>query len=227
MDVVLGDGRDCVPDGYQVTTAFVLAFDTSRRVLLTRVDRPGRGWDVPGGHVEDGESPAHAAARELAEETGLVVPPADLEPVGGQRITLLAEPPPGYRYPRRAYMAFHTLRLDVAGQPTRPAPGSECGEAAWLAAEDVRRHCVGAAWLPLYEALLEDAQVLDPDRPVTYLGHPGPDESLRAETVLAFSGLCLVKAVGGDDWHMGSLNSDGSVDCWASYARVGDAIRGL
>lgn len=37
------------------------------------------GWTIPSGHVEDGESPVVAAARELAEEAGCVIDPADLE----------------------------------------------------------------------------------------------------------------------------------------------------
>ncbi|GAA2760577.1 NUDIX domain-containing protein [Actinopolymorpha rutila] len=36
-------------------------------------------WTFPSGHIEDGEDPATAAARELAEESGCVVDPAQLE----------------------------------------------------------------------------------------------------------------------------------------------------
>jgi ADP-ribose pyrophosphatase YjhB (NUDIX family) len=60
--------------------AGVLAFH-GRRVVLVREEYPtwgGEFWNLPSGRVEDDESPAEGAARELAEETGLVVAPADL-----------------------------------------------------------------------------------------------------------------------------------------------------
>ena len=36
-------------------------------------------WDLPGGHIEDGEQPRDALIRELEEELGIVVDAADLE----------------------------------------------------------------------------------------------------------------------------------------------------
>ncbi|MFI1382246.1 NUDIX hydrolase [Embleya sp. NPDC020886] len=143
-----------LPEGHTVTTAFVLALDGLGRTLLTRVDRPGRGWEVPGGHLEPGETPARAAARELAEEAGLRVATERLTLFGGQRITLLGTPPAGYRYPTRAFQAFYTVRLPGPGAPTRPDAGSECDAAEWVEADRVAARCPDAAWSALHAALL-------------------------------------------------------------------------
>ncbi|MEU5914130.1 NUDIX domain-containing protein [Micromonospora sp. NPDC047527] len=66
--------------------ARVLLVDAAGRVLLFHgfdPARPGhRYWFTPGGGLAPQESPAAGAARELAEETGLRLAPADLgEPV--------------------------------------------------------------------------------------------------------------------------------------------------
>jgi 8-oxo-dGTP pyrophosphatase MutT (NUDIX family) len=46
--------------------------DAARAALIARLDRRGRLlWSLPKGHVEAGESPADAAVREVAEETGI------------------------------------------------------------------------------------------------------------------------------------------------------------
>ena len=70
------------PDGFEIQRAIVhhrgsavmMAVDDRQRVLLVRQYRlPARQsmWELPAGKVDEGETPLHAARRELKEETGL------------------------------------------------------------------------------------------------------------------------------------------------------------
>jgi len=63
-----------------VVCAGAVVRDAGGRLLLVqRGHPPGAGrWSLPGGRVENGESPAAAAAREVAEETGLTVEVGEL-----------------------------------------------------------------------------------------------------------------------------------------------------
>ncbi len=67
-----------------VRFAGVIAVHEDRIVLVhERHERWGGAfWNIPSGRVEDHETPALGAARELAEETGLVVTPGRLQPIG-------------------------------------------------------------------------------------------------------------------------------------------------
>ena len=53
-------------------TAFAFVERSGRYLVLERGQEPYRGrWELPGGFVEAGESPAEAVRREIFEETGL------------------------------------------------------------------------------------------------------------------------------------------------------------
>jgi ADP-ribose pyrophosphatase YjhB (NUDIX family) len=53
-------------------TAFAFVERHGRYLVLERGQEPYRGrWELPGGFIEAGESPAEAVSREIFEETGL------------------------------------------------------------------------------------------------------------------------------------------------------------
>jgi ADP-ribose pyrophosphatase len=97
------DGRESRPFRYDIATrasldAVVMAAhhveQGVRRVFLRSAMRPplvlreippahdGALWELPAGLIDGNESPAEAAARELAEELGFVLAPTDLTPLG-------------------------------------------------------------------------------------------------------------------------------------------------
>jgi hypothetical protein len=65
--------------------ASVAVVNADGRVLFGKRRDDGR-WTLPGGHLEPGEAPIVGAARELAEETGIVVPTSRLVPLGKGRV---------------------------------------------------------------------------------------------------------------------------------------------
>lgn len=64
-----------MPDRDNVECAGAVVLDDRGRLLLVlRRNEPSAGlWSLPGGRLEPGETAAAAAAREVLEETGLVV----------------------------------------------------------------------------------------------------------------------------------------------------------
>lgn len=65
-------------DGIKVAGLVVKAADSGRVLMIQRAldeDDPAAGtWEIPGGHLEDGEDSLAAALREWAEETGSTLP---------------------------------------------------------------------------------------------------------------------------------------------------------
>ena len=79
---------DAVPTE-RVSAVFMIAFE-SRRVLAIENER---GWDLPGGYVEPGETITDALRRELIEEGGATVrnsaPFAIVQEPGAQKLMLM------------------------------------------------------------------------------------------------------------------------------------------
>lgn len=79
-----------------VVTAFVACGD--RLLWVQRRQQPQQGkWAIPGGFLEQGETLAEGAARELWEEAGIQLPPASLQLYMAGSITFINQLYMGFR----------------------------------------------------------------------------------------------------------------------------------
>ena len=100
--------------------ARVLLVDGAGRALLLHGGdpaRPGdRWWITPGGGLDDGETLAEGAARELFEETGLRVDPAELGDPVWHEITEFSYRARSYRQEQDFFLLrVAEWRVDTAG----------------------------------------------------------------------------------------------------------------
>jgi 8-oxo-dGTP pyrophosphatase MutT (NUDIX family) len=109
--------------------AAVVAVDPARGVLLLwrhRFITDSWGWEVPGGEIDPGETPAEAAVREMLEETGWRPGPF--------RDSISWHPMPG-----RVDQRFHAFLADGATHEGERAETDEAERIEWLSPDQVRR----------------------------------------------------------------------------------------
>jgi ADP-ribose pyrophosphatase YjhB (NUDIX family) len=109
---------------WPVLAVSVLIRDGDKVLLVRRAAPPStHRWAFPGGKVEPGERLDAAAAREVMEETGIVV--TDLKQLDVAEV--IDNNPDGT-------VRTHHVIVVFEGRPAtrRPTPGSDAGEARWV-----------------------------------------------------------------------------------------------
>ena len=97
----------------------------------TRLSKHGNGtWAPPGGHMEFGETPEQCAARELAEETDILLAPNDFLIIG---IT-------NDIFPDKHYVTIHChSKLNFLPNPKAKEP-NKCAAWDWVNLNFIRNH---------------------------------------------------------------------------------------
>lgn len=139
---------DWLPPAALTTAALGFVFQ-GESLLLARIT--GREWDLPGGHLEDDESPEEAMRREVLEESGAVVGNARL--FAHQHIHSDDPVPEGFKYPHPdAYMVFYIC--DIQALEPLTATEESVERKLWSPEE-----AHGAEWVqrhrPVYDAALQ------------------------------------------------------------------------
>lgn len=132
-------GLDVVP------AASVLLFRGDTVLLVKR--RHGHNanlWSAPGGHVEEGETPAKAAIRELAEETGLSV--NQLHQLSIHEVAV----PTDRALPERIYRI--TVFTGLAEPGPEPRAGSDAADARFISLSRISQLPTTAGLPELIEA---------------------------------------------------------------------------
>ncbi len=124
-------------------TLVAVAVVTSRRGVLLGRRRDGNPpWAFPGGKAEPGETPAEAAVRETAEETGLAVTATGEV---GQRV-----------HPATGCLVIYVAAVPADDAEARPA--EELTEVRWVALEEADELTAGTIYEPVRRYLRESLE---------------------------------------------------------------------
>lgn len=108
--------------------AFVFKDGALLQTDLRAGERPTRTLDIPGGHIDTGESPEQSVTRETFEETGVHIKNVRL--VAVKKITIAGVKPEGYRYPHPiSYMLYY---LGQVSEETAFEGNEDTHGRAWL-----------------------------------------------------------------------------------------------
>ena len=133
--------------------AFAAVRDLIGRMLLVRRCDTG-DWELPGGHVDPGESASDAAIRETAEESGMTIEVTGLVGIYTDPGYVIADP--------RAGLVRQPFAVCFHARPLSGSPGGdqvETSDARWFATDDIPA-------LPIRPAMrLRIDHALTPGRP--------------------------------------------------------------
>ncbi len=142
-----------------VPGVFCLVFCGNQVLFTTEADIGHPDVDIPGGHIDPGETPNQALKREVFEETGITF---ETYALSAFQTYTIENPPEGYPYANPSHLLFYTAIV-----PTMEK-GNEY--ALWLTLDEAREK---VEWVSrhraLFETLYQEAKYLRGDFDRSYL----------------------------------------------------------
>ena len=139
-------------DGHFTASACVLSVD-GKTVLMILSPKFGR-WLLPGGHIDDGETPSDAALRELEEECGISA--LHLIRTGGEAVALnIHWVPANPKRQEPTHLHFDVqfvYRLKAAEIPKLSVDESEVADVRWVELSNLKLN---------YESLYDELRSKD------------------------------------------------------------------
>ncbi len=137
-------------DAGVVVAALVFVQDRDGRFAVVHTPRRD-AWGSPGGALEQGESAAVAAVREVREETGLELAEVDIEPCAYERFEVVGEFS-GILPPGRSYVQIYRTTIEVRA-PKLQASEDDVDGWRWVDRDGLEELCGGEFWWPLVPRL--------------------------------------------------------------------------
>ena len=129
MKLLMENWKKYINEGRSREIASCIIFDNDNILIIRRSTtdpwKPG-WWEIPGGHIDPGENPVEAAAREVAEETNLAV--SDLIKVDSVPMGRI------YRY----YYATKNWQGEIEFKTNSESGFVEHDEYKWANIEDIK-----------------------------------------------------------------------------------------
>jgi len=132
-----------------ITSVFTLCFSGNKLLMINHDER---GWDLPGGHIEPGESLEEALRREVLEEAGATL--SEYKRFFHVKTQLNGPKPPEWKYPYPVcYMVCYLSKLDSLNEFKGEF---ETSDRALLTPEEAKKTTWVKGSLKLYEMALAE-----------------------------------------------------------------------
>lgn len=124
-------------DNHYVCAGAAIVFSTDLLTVLLIYNTKREQWEIPGGHIEPGESPEEGCIREVFEEGGVVL--SNIIPFGFRCIsdsTGAINPSTGLAYPQPSHSIYYAAISDQ--KPQYPLAAEECSRSEYVSIDDKR-----------------------------------------------------------------------------------------